>query len=272
MGNGHRLKLTDAAVRALKPAAIEYEVHDTVVDGFRLRVGRGGAKSWTLFYHRDDRNRRLGLGRYPFVSLFRARQDATAALGKIKGPERGDPAEARSVQRNSETFGDLANLFLASQHFATRAESTQKELRRIIEVELRPLWGNRRLGTIERVEIQRWGDRMVGEGRKYMANRSREYMQLIWHWGLGRADLSVPSPHPFGQVGEECSSNERSSLPPRAAVFVLGPFNAGRTVQAVDGPLKAALDAEPVPLELWPDTLGLEVHGKRLGRSDWLDG
>jgi hypothetical protein len=29
-----------------------------------------------------------------------------------------------------------------------------------------------------------------------MANRCREYMQLIWHWGLGRADLLVP-PSPF---------------------------------------------------------------------------
>src|SRR5262249_31843944 len=79
-----------------------------------------------------------------------------------------------------------------SQHFETRAESTKKELRRIVEVELRPEWGDRKLSTIERQEIQHWGDRIASEGRGYMANRCREYMQLAWHWGLGRADLLLP--------------------------------------------------------------------------------
>jgi integrase len=61
------------------------------------------------------------------------------------------------------------------------------------------------LTSIERHEIQRWGDRILSEGRPYMANRCREYLQLVWHWGLGRADLAVPPspsyrlPKPFLQ-------------------------------------------------------------------------
>jgi integrase len=190
-------RLTDASVQALKPAAgEEYEVHDLLMDGLRLRVGRGGTKSWTLFYHRDGRNRRLGLGRYPKVTLSQARSSAAQALGRIKGPERGDPAHDAAVQRAAPTFGELADMFLESQHFRTRAESTKKELRRIIEVELRPEWENRKLSTIERREIRQWGERVLAEERPYMANRCREYMQLVWHWGLGRADLVVP-PSPF---------------------------------------------------------------------------
>jgi hypothetical protein len=50
--NTHESRLTDAVVSALKPAAKEYEVHDTLRDGLRLRVNPGGTKSWTLFYHR----------------------------------------------------------------------------------------------------------------------------------------------------------------------------------------------------------------------------
>src|SRR5262245_7144111 len=175
--DAHKSRLTEAVVLALKPAAEEYEVHDTLRDGLRLRVGPGGTKSWTLFYHREGRNRRLGLGRFPKVSLTRAREEAAAAVGSIKGPERGDPAREIAAHRSAPTFGELADLFLASQHFATRAESTRRELRRIIAVELRPLWGQRRLSMIERQEIQGWGDRMVLEDRGYMANRCREYMQ-----------------------------------------------------------------------------------------------
>ena len=77
-------KLTETAVAALKPAAREYEVHDTLRDGLRLRVNPGGTKSWTLFYHRDGRNRRIGLGRYPWVSLSRARERAAEALGAMR--------------------------------------------------------------------------------------------------------------------------------------------------------------------------------------------
>ena len=132
----------------------------------------------------------------PLVSLARARERAAEALGRIKGPERADPAQEIAVQRSAPTFGELAALFLESQHFATRAQKTQKELSRVVEVDLLPEWESRRLSTIDRQEIQRWGDRIVSEGRTYMANRCREYMQLIWHWGLGRAELSVP-PSPF---------------------------------------------------------------------------
>jgi integrase len=189
-------RLTDAAVQAYRPRPSEYEIHDTLADGLRLRIGRGGTKSWTVFYHRDGRNRRLGLGKYPAVSLTVARAKAAEALGRIKGPERGDPAREVALQRSAPAFGELADLFLLSQHFETRAVSTKKELRRIVEVELRPEWGSRKLSSIERHEIQRWGDRVASEGRGYMANRCREYMQLVWHWGLSRADLTVP-PSPF---------------------------------------------------------------------------
>lgn len=187
-----QVKLTDAVIKGLKPAGKEYEVHDTLHDGLRLRVGPGGTKSWNVYYHRFGRNRRLGLGKYPDLTLHAAREKAAVEIGRIKGPEKADPAKEVAIERTAPTFGELANLFLASQHFETRADSTKREVRRIVEVELRPEWGDRRLSSIERHELQTWGERIVAKGRKYIANRCRDYMQLIWHWGLGRADLTVP--------------------------------------------------------------------------------
>jgi hypothetical protein len=174
-------KLTEAAVAALKPAAKEYEVHDTLRDGLRLRVNPGGTKSWSLFYHRDGRKRRIDLGRYPWVSLSRARERAAEAFGRIKGPERADPAREIAIQRTAPTFGELAALFLESRHFATRAASTQKELRRIVEVDLLPEWAQQRLRDRPTADPAMGGSRIVSQGRTYMANRCREYMQLIWH-------------------------------------------------------------------------------------------
>lgn len=53
-------------------------------------------------------------------SLYRTLESGLrAALGRIKGPEMADPAEEIAVQRSAPTFGELAALFLKSQHFET---------------------------------------------------------------------------------------------------------------------------------------------------------
>ena len=110
------------------------------------RAGR--TKSWSYFYHREGRNRRLGLGRYPVVYAFHAPGSArprhSAGSRGRSGPT--PPRRSRSSEARRPS-GNWRTLFLASQHFATRAESTKKELRRIVEVELRPEWGHRRLSS-----------------------------------------------------------------------------------------------------------------------------
>lgn len=54
--------LTDAAVRALHPAAVRYDVPDGQVH--RLAVLPSGLKQWTLRYRTQGKRRRLVLGEY----------------------------------------------------------------------------------------------------------------------------------------------------------------------------------------------------------------
>lgn len=53
----------------LKPQRNRYEVFDTIVPGFAIRVTPAGHKSFTLHYRHHGRLRRVGLGRYPDVLL-----------------------------------------------------------------------------------------------------------------------------------------------------------------------------------------------------------
>jgi hypothetical protein len=151
----------DAVVTALKPK--DYEVHDTLRDGLRLCVNPGGTKSWTLFYIATAATVAAASDGIRGSPRARARERAAEALGRIKGPERADPAQEIVVQRSAPPFGELAALVLESQHFATRTQKTQKELSRVVEVDLLPESQSWRLSTIDRQEIQRWGDRIVSE-------------------------------------------------------------------------------------------------------------
>src|SRR4029453_3248109 len=74
--------LTARYLDQLKPQRKRYEVFDTIVPGFAIRVTPTGHKSFTLYYRHLGRLRRVGLGRYPDVLL------ADWRIGSCRGSRR----------------------------------------------------------------------------------------------------------------------------------------------------------------------------------------
>jgi hypothetical protein len=66
-------RLTNAAIKAVKPASCAREIADGSVPGLALRVLPSGAKTWALRARFHGRRVRLDLGRYPFTTLAAAR-------------------------------------------------------------------------------------------------------------------------------------------------------------------------------------------------------
>ena len=105
--------LTDARVRALKCPEGQriIEVRDTDVHGLEIRVTNGGVKTWRLHYTRrsDGRRRAVRLGRYPNMSLKKARARAKALQSTIEDVDiREDPAARLHARRTARTFNELA--------------------------------------------------------------------------------------------------------------------------------------------------------------------
>jgi hypothetical protein len=63
--------LTDTAIRQAKPEPRPYNRYDTL--GLYLTIAPTGAKWWRLKYRFAGKERRIGLGTYPEVSLKEAR-------------------------------------------------------------------------------------------------------------------------------------------------------------------------------------------------------
>src|SRR5579864_7861463 len=83
--------LTDRVVQQAKPDRARVEIPDAVVPGLYLIVQPTGVKSWAVRYRVGKVTRKLTLrGRYPALSLVKARSAARIALESVSDGE--DPA------------------------------------------------------------------------------------------------------------------------------------------------------------------------------------
>lgn len=97
--------LKDSQCEAAKGKDKDYSLSDG--GGLSLRVRPTGAKNWVFIYWMNGRQRRMGLGSYPDVSLKQARTDRDTAR-KLIAEERKDPIESRREGKKQER--DLADL------------------------------------------------------------------------------------------------------------------------------------------------------------------
>ncbi len=116
-----------------------------------LRVG-GKKKTWFIKYNFDGRSRRMNLGDYPTLGLTDARIKAEKAWRDIRNGV--DPGAAKmaanAIYKASPTFSDIiAELWDRElQH-----KRSGKDTRRLLEHDILPAWGNRKVAEVKRRDI-----------------------------------------------------------------------------------------------------------------------
>ena len=76
-----RKTLTQKTLDYLPPCTGKrYEIRDTLLPGFMLRVSKNGGKVWYLVTRVHGRQRRIKIGTYPILSLVDAREKARSIL------------------------------------------------------------------------------------------------------------------------------------------------------------------------------------------------
>jgi hypothetical protein len=163
-----------------KPQAKRYEVFDALTLGLAIRVGPSGRKSFTLVYRHHGRQRRLGLGRYPDVSLADVRKAATQHRGRIFNG--ADPVAEKAAERaqDTNTVQALYELYRSRKEKRLRSWS---EVRRIMEREVLPAWRHRPV-----VDIRRWNIRELVERKALtapiQANRVLERISAMFTFAV----------------------------------------------------------------------------------------
>jgi len=178
------IRLTDRTLKGLSTERAQEEYLDELLDGFGVRVsGATGRKTFFVRYRVDGTRRRLTLGRYPVMSLTRARAKAKAKLLDVM--DGNDPA-AEPEPLETPTFAELADLYLERHALPNKAPASVAEDRRQLDKDLRPAWGPRLADEIDRADVLAVLDSIVDRGAGVMANRTLALVSRIFSFGVER--------------------------------------------------------------------------------------
>jgi len=143
--------LTDRVVQQAKAGDARVEIADAVLPGLYLIVQPTGVKSWAVRYRTGPRTRKLTLpGRYPVVSLAKAREAGRAALESVTDGE--DPAAAKRAGTPADDTLAAYMALYREKHVSTVRPGTAANINRELE-RMQDAWPGRSLRSISKKDV-----------------------------------------------------------------------------------------------------------------------
>lgn len=166
--------LTDTKIAAIKPPAKGQQEHpDHKVTGLRLRVGAGGAKTWTLRRRVGGKVINRKLGTYPAMRLAAARDAAETMIA--------------ALERDGGTEG-LDRTFEAAAEAWIEAKNRPDLIRRQLELHVYPNWRDRTLASIKRAEVR---DLIQGLEGDVLPNRVLATVKTVFGYAISQDWIDV---------------------------------------------------------------------------------
>lgn len=184
-----RNRLTDRKLAALKPEGKRYDVMDTDVPGFGVRVSETGQRTFVLIarYPGSSNPTRRALGEYPVLSLEQARERARDWRELIrKGIDPKAEVERlrrEELRKQQTTFGAVAEDYIALRVKAQRrVVETEREIRK----ELIAPWGSRPITAITRSDVVALVDAITRRPAPYTAHIVLGHARSLFNWAINR--------------------------------------------------------------------------------------
>jgi integrase len=223
VGGGHPIPkrtLNDRALKALKPALPGklYDVTDTVVPGFGVRVSDSGRRTFILIarYPGSRNPTRRALGEYGELTLERARTKARDWLELIR---KGiDPREDQERQRlaqhrkRANSFAAVAEDFIKDK-LAT--ERKGKEVERDIRREFMPVWSGRPIAEITPHDLRAVVKAAKDRGAPYQAHNLLGHARRLFSWAIDQQVYGLES-SPCDRLKPKAIIGEKR---PRSRIF-----------------------------------------------------
>lgn len=166
-------RLTDTGARAIRPPCLGQQEHsDDLVTGLRLRVGKGGRKTWILRTRAGGKPINKALGVFPILGVADARDAARAVLTDI--------AKIGGL-RPAKTFGQLADHWI--ENVARPNNRTCRTLEQRLDLHVHPRWKHRDISTIRRADVRDLIDGVKGD---ITPNRVLTLVRTIFRYGMAR--------------------------------------------------------------------------------------
>ncbi len=221
--------LTIKSIEGTKPGEARREIPDGLVTGLYLVVQPTGAKSWAVRYRHAGKPRKLALG--PLapslpgpepepalgapLTLTGARKLARDQLLQVAGGH--DPAAdlqaKKAAARDPEQVDrDLVKTVAAQfldRYLKPRAKPNYyKSVAYILNKDVLPRWGERRIQEIRRRDVLDLLDKVVERGAAVQANRVLAAIRKLMNWAASR-DIIATSPTAGVKAPSRESGRER---------------------------------------------------------------
>ena len=185
-------QFTDKMIKSLKPKDHIYDVREQ--NGFTIRVFPSGVKSWAFLYTYNGRKRRMTLGDYKTMSLAEARIKHGGAYKMLKSGDK-DPAQAQQLEkaenRNSSTISGLIEEYI--EKWAKPRKRSWKEDKRLLDRNVKPLWGKRKAKDITKRDVVILLEDIVKRGAPIAANRAFACIRRMFNFAVER-DITTTTP------------------------------------------------------------------------------
>ena len=216
--------LTEIRIRAARPRDRAYKLFD--VRGLYMLVTPTGGRLWRFKYRINGVEKLLTLGKYPDVSLKRAREKRDDARALVA--DNIDPSAKRQAERNAQadTFGAIATEWL-NLHKPTWAAETVSILEGRVKAYLLPYLGARPIAAITAQELLSVLRRVEARGRNETAHRVRSLAGRILRFAVAT-----------GRASHDVAADLKDALAPVASrnfASVTDPLRVAELLRAIDG-------------------------------------
>lgn len=223
------MRFTDRGIKALKPKLARYDAWQDGESAFGIRVFPSGIKSFFYMYRFQRRLRRMTLGVYrnhdgpvtesqDLISLADARVRLAAAKKKLT--DGIDPSLEKAAKKkadwDAETVDDLITEYLDDPE--QKKKRSYDYDKRILDVEIRPLWKSRKARDITRHDIIKLRDAIKGRGAPVMANRTLGVVSRLFDFAIDQ-DILQATPYVKIKKAAKETPRERNLSPDEIETF-----------------------------------------------------
>ena len=187
LGEVKRSGLTAAKVKTAAPG----KHHDGGGIGLFLRVDPNGGRFWIQRVTIHGKRREIGLGGFPVVGLADARKAALA--NKQMAYDGGDPLAERRKTRETLTFTQAVERYLAAKLDEFRNEKHKKQWQATLDTYARPVLGDMPLQSIAVADVLRVLHPIWAE-KTETASRLRGRIESVLSWATVAGHREGPNP------------------------------------------------------------------------------
>jgi integrase len=168
MGLGGRERLTDAIIEALPIDGKDRLVFEPGA-GFGIRVTPNGAKLFIAQARAGGRPRRVSVGRFPDMSVAKARRAAVEAVADLRAgrdPKAEKATRAKALAEGQITVAEFADEWLAQHVDKKLKPRTAADYRQIVEQWIKPAIGHLLISKVDKADVMALHESMGSTPRR----------------------------------------------------------------------------------------------------------